>query len=274
MRQTFRLFDVNIDKQSPKFEARLADFLHRLFRNLLLLPTTKPVILSLPSLFPSHLKKHILEVLFDMGSPVVSIYPSPVLAGLVVACDVLVVDAGFFETTVTPVVDCRPLDSLAVSVGLGGQAVSERLRTLLANHAMLDLNSEVDDETTPIRVSDQWLDSQAWQFLEDLKKEIVCGPVPTDLDLAASQESKFTNLSYRILRPCLITTSLEYSVPNSHETLIIPPFVLERATECLFEGDEDGRSIISAVVDCLNKVSASSLHRQLRCVDAKAPSFR
>ncbi|KAJ3417476.1 Actin- protein 10 [Chytridiales sp. JEL 0842] len=236
-------------------------------------PKQRKVIVCENTLMPMPIKQLVADILFNtLKVPSVSFLPSAVLALFTSGKSTgLVIDCGHLETTVLPIYDGRPLIPLMQTIPLAGDSVTGRLKTLIKNHGSVINDSHpqfntVDIPTTPpsphVSVSDSIIESQSPEQWEDLKsRALFVGHYPTLNDLALeSREGAANSVRDRTYPYTMYQSSatpvvwrLSGSGAAPADRVFVPGWVRERAAEILLEGDEDGNSVPSIVLDCLLK---------------------
>ena len=188
---------------------------------------------------PKPLKQLLFALLMeDFGVATVSFGSSHLLSLLVVR-DLtslalpsgIVIDAGFWETSVLPIYDGRPLLTSARFLPLAGATLDLRLRELLTEHGTVI--SQAGDST---RLADTPKDAASlltFDLLETLKVKI--GSVNPSTEARQGRDE----------------TLLTASLPGD-KTLTFPQWIGQELGEALFQKDEeDDRSIPVALAETL-----------------------
>ncbi|WVQ96180.1 hypothetical protein IAU59_003283 [Kwoniella sp. CBS 9459] len=232
---------------------------------------------------PNYVKEHIARAMFDnLQVPSVSFTPSSLLA--LVACGRitgLVVDAGWLETTITPVYHSRPLYTHSRSTPVAGRRLHSHLRNLLHHHAtyipppssMSTIRSRERIESVPLSILTDGL-------VERVLTEgcfvggIVIGEVEADVDMKVAEPGFERDLSEEEIylarhaddakrRYAHTSSAKDMSIRSSPlhgspkdmgpGTIIVPGWIRERAAEILFNEDDEGEeeSIPRSILTCL-----------------------
>ncbi|KAJ3261929.1 Actin- protein 10, partial [Borealophlyctis nickersoniae] len=137
------------------------------------------------------------------------------------------------------------------TIPVAGESVTMRLKSLLKNHG--SLISEGGPGSAP---SENFVESLPLEFYENLKAQACfVGAFPTFADV--SDENREKAYPYR-------ERSFPYTIYNSTaspalctvdatDQMSVPGWVRERAAEILFDGDDDGCSVATVVLDALLK---------------------
>lgn len=231
---------------------------------------TRKVIVLESTFLPVHVKEAIAQALFDnLRVPSIAFTPSSLLA--LAACGRitgLVVDCGWLETTVTPVSHSRPLVHLARSTPVAGRALHGRLRALLRHHAVYipPTDQTVRHRPVPLevltdRVVEQVLTTGC--VVANPSADPITGATTItgstdgnaamDIDMPAEPLEEIDNCALmKSISTRYAGTSARspkaFRIPHSASprdgqgTLVVPGWILERATEVLFEDDPSTES--------------------------------
>ncbi|KAJ3161009.1 Actin- protein 10 [Geranomyces variabilis] len=246
------LWDLNFgNAHLPLLRNILARLLRELYHRYLLIDSkARKVVLCEGPLFPTAIKQVIADILFrELEVPSINFVPASVAALLTGGNTTgLVVDCGNLETTALLVYDGRALIYNVQSIPLAGSSVTKRLRTLLKVHGKLVRDGQpagaVPEELLNRFPNDVWEEMKVQMCVVGERPIVSRTPLPEVVH------------GDRRLR------TYESAVPESswtidgRESIVIPGWVRERAAEVLFEGDEDVRSISTAVADALLKCNA------------------
>ncbi|EIW71696.1 hypothetical protein TREMEDRAFT_28085 [Tremella mesenterica DSM 1558] len=235
---------------------------------------------------PSYVKDHLVRVLFDnLRVPSVSFTPSS-LASLAACGRItgLVVDCGWLETTVTPVMFSRPLLHLAKSTTLAGKTLHDRLRLLIHYHAtyivppasLNEVANRIRHQPVPMSIlSDQIIERilsegclvgdipSNSQIEEDDSMEppvIVRADVDEDEEarLARSLRHKYQSSSSTVEMKSKIPPPTGSPTDMGYGDLLVPGWIRERAAEIFFENetnrDDEAISIPQLILKCLLKL--------------------
>ncbi|OCF46109.1 hypothetical protein I317_00199 [Kwoniella heveanensis CBS 569] len=248
----------------------------------------RKVIILENTFLPNYVKEHIASALFDnLQVPSVSFTSSSLLA--LVACGKitgLVVDAGWLETTITPVYHSRPLYTMSRSTPLAGRKLHLHLRNLLHHHAvyipppssMSTIRSRERIEGVPLSIlTDQVVERVLTEgcfvggiVVDNGSEQDVAMEVDESEadDVARSEEekSRFRRAKEEKRRYAHTSSAKDMSfvvsapvgsardmVPGS---IIVPGWIRERAAEILFNDDDEAedQSIPRIILACLLKL--------------------
>ncbi|KAJ3088322.1 hypothetical protein HK102_009040 [Quaeritorhiza haematococci] len=240
------LYQLQLDTPEQDLENLLLLLLRSIYHNYLLTdPKQRKVILCENPLLPVAVKKVIIKVLFEnLQVPSITFIPTHLLSLLSMGRNTgLVVDCGYLETSVLPIFDGRPLIHKIQTIPLAGQAVTNRLKTMLVNHASLVLET---GERAPLTQS--FVDSLPLELIENIKTQLCfVGHYPTLAHLA-DQSAEGVDLPYKVFTslasPAIFTVDADTKIS-------IPGWLRERAAEVLFEGDDDGNSIATCILEAI-----------------------
>ncbi|GJJ70787.1 actin-related protein 10 [Entomortierella parvispora] len=240
-------------------EERLADYLNDVyFKYLLTDPKQRKVIICESPLAPIALKESIAKVLFEkLQVPSVSFTPNHLLALLTTGTATgLVIDCGHLETTVLPIYSSRPLMPFIRTTPRAGKFLSTHLKQLLKEKCPISLV----DNPTDLRIIPEGMLTSA--FLETIKTRLLFAS-PLIINARDNIGEDEMNNNYRD-----VSTSTEVNVEvwlheeQARGKLAIPGWIRERASECLFNGDEDAESLTDVILETVSKVP-SDLRRPM-----------
>ncbi|KAJ3182476.1 Actin- protein 10 [Gaertneriomyces sp. JEL0708] len=213
-------------------------------------PKQRKVVICESPLLPAVIRHITAQIMFkELDVPLITFIPSSVAALLTVGKTTgLVVDCGHLETTVVPVYDGKPLIHNTQALPLAGAAISCRLKLLLQNHGSLLTKNNPEPQPIPADI----LDAQSLEFFEDLKARVChVAERPNALDrVEATMGVTQSNQQYAMYSSNAESATVSF---NATDRLSIPGWIRERATEVLFEGDEDARSLGTIIADVLLK---------------------
>ncbi|KAJ3044898.1 hypothetical protein HDV00_000180 [Rhizophlyctis rosea] len=252
------LFHLQLDPEYFDYlKNLLSDKFRAIYHNYLLTdPKQRKVIICESPLLPLPIKKIIASVLFEtLQVPSITFIPSHLLALLTVGKTTgLVVDCGYLETTVLPVYDGRPLIANVQSIPLAGEAMTSRLKTLLKNHGSLVQEGGTERDAS---LSDKFVESLPLEFLENTKAQACyVGAFPKYQDVSDEVREKVYPYRERQFPYTIYNSDAEPALctVDASDQILVPGWVRERAAEVLFEGDDDGCSIATVVLDAILKV--------------------
>ncbi|KAG0100244.1 hypothetical protein BGZ93_003112 [Podila epicladia] len=240
-------------------EERLSEYLYDVyFKYLLTDPKQRKVIICESPLAPIALKQTIARVLFDkLQVPSISFTPSHLLALLTTGTATgLVIDCGHLETSVLPIYSSRPLTPFIRTTPRAGKFLSTHLKQLLRDKCPISLA----DNPTDLRIIPDGMLTAA--FLETIKCRLLFAS-PLIINARDNIGEEEMNNNYRD-----VSTSTEVHVEvwleeeQARGILAIPGWIRERASECLFSGDEDAESLTDVILDAVAK-APSDLRRPL-----------
>ncbi|OAQ36635.1 actin-like ATPase domain-containing protein [Linnemannia elongata AG-77] len=240
-------------------EERLSEYLNEVyFKYLLTDPKQRKVIICESPLAPIALKQTIAKVLFDkLQVPSVSFTPSHLLALLTTGTATgLVIDCGHLETSVLPIYSSRPMTPFIRTTPRAGKFLSTHLKQLLRDKCPISLV----DNPTDLRIIPEGMLTSA--FLETIKTRLLFAS-PLIINARDNINEDEMNNNYRD-----VSTSTEVHVDvwleeeEARGILAIPGWIRERASECLFNGDEDAESLTDVILESILK-APSDLRRPL-----------
>ncbi|KAF9431627.1 hypothetical protein BGZ76_011912 [Entomortierella beljakovae] len=168
----------------------------------------------------------------------------------------LVIDCGHLETSVLPIYSSRPMTPFILTTPRAGKFLSTHLKYLLREKCPISLA----DNPTDLRIIPEGMLTSA--FLETIKTRLLFAS-PLIVNARDNVNEEEMNNNYRDL-----STSTEVHVEvwleeeQARGIMAIPGWLRERASECLFNGDEDAQSITDTILGSILK-SPSDLRRQL-----------
>ncbi|KAF8940363.1 actin-domain-containing protein [Dissophora ornata] len=240
-------------------EERLYEYLHDVyFRHLLTDPKQRKVIICESPLAPIALKQTIAKVMFEkLQAPSISFTNSHLLALLTTGTTTgLVIDCGHLETSVLPIYASRPMTTSIRTTPRAGKFLSAHLKKLLQEKCPISLA----DNPTDLRIIPEGMLTSA--FLETIKTRLLFAS-PLIISARDNIGEDEMNNQYRDL-----STSTEVHVEvwlqeeQARGIMAIPGWIRERASECLFNGDEDAQSVTDTILEAILK-SPSDLRRPL-----------
>ncbi|KAF9960105.1 hypothetical protein BGZ72_007939 [Mortierella alpina] len=242
-------------------EERLSEYLYDVyFKYLLTDPKQRKVIICESPLAPLALKQTIAKVLFEKlqaSVPSVSFTPSHLLALLTTGISTgLVIDCGHLETSALPIYAFRPMTPFIRTTPRAGKFLSAHLKQLLREKCPISLA----ENPTDLRTIPEGMLTSA--FLENIKTRLLFAS-PLIITARDNIKEEEMNNNYRD-----VSTSSEVLVDvwleeeQARGILAIPGWIRERASECLFSGDEDAESLTDTILESILK-APSDLRRPL-----------
>ncbi|KAF9942527.1 hypothetical protein BGZ67_001140 [Mortierella alpina] len=247
-------------------EERLSEYLYDVyFKYLLTDPKQRKVIICESPLAPLALKQTIAKVLFEklqagalyLNVPSVSFTPSHLLALLTTGISTgLVIDCGHLETSALPIYAFRPMTPFIRTTPRAGKFLSTHLKQLLREKCPISLA----ENPTDLRTIPEGMLTSA--FLENIKTRLLFAS-PLIITARDNIKEEEMNNNYRD-----VSTSSEVLVDvwleeeQARGILAIPGWIRERASECLFNGDEDAESLTDTILESILK-APSDLRRPL-----------
>ncbi|KAG0047682.1 hypothetical protein BGZ83_007307 [Gryganskiella cystojenkinii] len=232
-------------------EERLSEYLYDVyFKYLLTDPKQRKVIICESPLAPIALKETIAKILFEkLQVPSVSFTPTHLLALLTTGTATgLVIDCGHLETSVLPIYASRPLMPFIRTTPRAGKFLSAHLKQLLKEKCPISLV----DSPTDLRIIPEGMLTSS--FLETIKTRLLfASPLIINARGDNVNEDEMNN-NYRD-----VSTSTEVNVEvwlheeQTRGKLAIPGWIRERASECLFNGDEDAESLTDVILETVLK---------------------
>ena len=163
------------------------------------------------------------------------------------------------------VYDGRPLISHVQSIPLAGESVTLRLKTLLKNHGSLVQEGSSEGDAS---LKDKFVESLPLEFLENTKAQACyVGAFPTFEDVSDDVRERVYPYRERSFPYTIYNSNAEPAIctVDATDQILVPGWVRERAAEILFEGDDDGCSIATVVLDAILKVNYNT------CVASQNP---
>ncbi|OLY84121.1 Actin-related protein 10 [Smittium mucronatum] len=227
-------------------------------KKLLVDPRTNKVVIVEPSPLLIPIKYLLVKVLLeDMLVPSITFFPGSVMSLLTLGkMEGLVIHFGSIETTITPVFDFRPLESLSISSSLGKEKLRVHLRDQLIKHGhYINLSSESNTDQTKQKFTPLILTNELCQHI--IENLVFASPLSPPKNLVSGElSSNGTVCGIRSdslavwCQQSSIATDLYFSWSHQNKTKIkcfLPGFVREHVLDILFCGDSEND--ISGVVD-------------------------
>ncbi|KAF9283603.1 hypothetical protein BGZ68_005248 [Mortierella alpina] len=233
-------------------EERLSEYLYDVyFKYLLTDPKQRKVIICESPLAPLALKQTIAKVLFEklQASAFTSLLTTGISTGLVIDC-------GHLETSALPIYAFRPMTPFIRTTPRAGKFLSAHLKQLLREKCPISLA----ENPTDLRTIPEGMLTSA--FLENIKTRLLFAS-PLIINARDNIKEEEMNNNYRD-----VSTSSEVLVDvwleeeQARGILAIPGWIRERASECLFNGDEDAESLTDTILESILK-APSDLRRPL-----------
>ncbi|KAJ1330287.1 hypothetical protein BSLG_009423 [Batrachochytrium salamandrivorans] len=240
-------------QSSARYSSFLASVLRTIFNQILLTDAkNKHVVICESLLAPLELKRTLASILFyRFIVKSISFVPSPYVALMATGQTTgLVIDCGFKETCVLPVVSGFSLIACSKSVSLAGCCVTARLRTLVRKHGHIveresDASRDIDVDSNPIHL----LDNMSDLFWETLKTTVVVAHP----DRADWRSYMIVNANTNAVENQSDPRTYLSATLNSFHTIKFPTWVAHAAVDVLFEGNEEGESLQSCLLRTLLK---------------------
>ncbi|KAI1309732.1 hypothetical protein EDD11_003984 [Mortierella claussenii] len=242
-------------------EERLFEYLHDVyFKHLLTDPKQRKVIICESPLAPIALKQKIAKVLFEkLQAPSISFTNAHLLALLTTGTATgLVIDCGHLETSVLPIYSSRPMTPFIRTTPRAGKFLSTHLKQLLREKCPISLA----DNPTDLRIIPESMLTSA--FLETIKTRLLfASPLIVNARSGDNINEDEMNNNYRDLSSSTeVHVEVWLEEEQARGILAIPGWIRERASECLFTGDEDAQSVTDTILEAIQK-SPSDLRRPL-----------
>ncbi|TIA87449.1 hypothetical protein E3P99_03175 [Wallemia hederae] len=226
-------------------------------------PKQRKVLIVENPFLSAPVKYAIMSVLFSsLHVPSISFTPSSLLSLIAAGRTTgLVVDVGYLQTVVSPIYASRPLDPLTTTTNMGGQYLTEHLRTLVVEHGVYyppftaQQLSSATQQPSATKIPHEAI-TDAW--LEDVKcRALFAEPhlrrSARDADGNGGDDTPVENTDDDVH-----TSQLSVKLQTSHGrgVVFIPGWVRQRAVEVMFDsrGDVDEPSIPECVVKCMQKL--------------------
>ncbi|KAF9111353.1 hypothetical protein BGX27_005055 [Mortierella sp. AM989] len=240
-------------------EERLSEYLYDVyFKHLLTDPKQRKVIICESPLAPIALKQMIAKVLFEkLQAPSISFTNSHLLALLTTGTTTgLVIDCGHLETSVLPIYASRPMTPFIRTTPRAGKFLSSHLKQLLRAKCPISLA----DNPTDLRTTPESILTSA--FLETIKTRLLFAS-PLIVNARDNVGEEEMNDNYRDLSTSTeVHVEVWFEEEQTRGIMAIPGWIRERASECLFNGDEDAQSLTDTILESIMK-SPSDLRRPL-----------
>ncbi|KAI8923379.1 actin-domain-containing protein [Entophlyctis helioformis] len=228
----------------------------------------KRIVVCEPLFVPIDIKRALAALLFArFGVPAITFLPSPFAALLSTGFNTgLVVESEQCETVVLPVYDGVPLTAYAQSVPLAGDHVTARLKQLIKDHGRLVSSSAAVDDTSAATGSactlsfalEDVVDSLGSWFWDNLTLRLVVAPALPESHVGRRQGEQPTadqaqdqNQDHDQLETATEPTIQVPAGPG--QTIVVPAWIRREAVNALFEGDDEGESMQSCVLNSLLK---------------------
>ncbi|KAK4057908.1 hypothetical protein OIO90_001127 [Microbotryomycetes sp. JL221] len=245
---------------------------------------SRKVVIVENAMVPVRIKEMMARVLFDnLQVPSVVHVPAPLTS--LIACGTvtgLVVDCGHLESTVVPVFAGRPMFTNMSTTPRAGKRLKRRLKALLlmfGSYARPPSSllstarptvSRIPRDVLTTELLDQIITRMC--FVGDQPRtslETDHDDEPMQIDAAElddlDENAGLLKQIEKQFAPLSAATSVSFAVPNLDRSptssgvgrgwIQIPGWIRERAAEILFEdGDEDERSLIETILDCVDKL--------------------
>ncbi|KAF9912925.1 hypothetical protein EC991_007538 [Linnemannia zychae] len=240
-------------------EERLSEYLYEVyFKYLLTDPKQRKVIICESPLAPIALKQTIARVLFDkLQVPSVSFTPSHLLALLTTGTATgLVIDCGHLETSVLPIYSSRPMTPFIRTTPRAGKFLSAHLKQLLRDKCPISLV----ENPTDLRIIPEGMLTSA--FLETIKTRLLFASELIINARDSISEDEMNNYYREMSKATEVHVDVWLEEEQARGLLAIPGWIRERASECLFNGDEDAESLADVILESILK-APSDLRRPL-----------
>ena len=211
----------------------LRDFIQNLyFRYLLVNPKERRVVLCESVLWPTTFRETLARVLFyHFEVPSVLFAPSHLMSLFTLGISTaLVLECGYSETSVLPIYEGIPMINSIEFIPLGGKTIHERLKSQLMEKGLVHIGtgikplSSIQDDLPP-------------KVLEDIKvRACFVGPK--------------INVPLNETRPPSMVHSVDYPLDGG-KLLRVEGQIREQTYDVLFEGDGEGKSIASILLDAI-----------------------
>lgn len=223
----------------------LKDFLFNLyFRQLLINPKDRRVVVCESILCPSKFRETLAKVLFKHFEALSVIFAAGHLTSLLTlgTNTGLVMDIGYTEALVVPVYEGIPVLKALQSAPLGGQAIERRIEEQLKDTCKITMENGEEKPVSSL------LECLNQQILEDIK--VRCCFV-TNINRAKSihDVTIYGEDSSKLPKP---PYGLEYPLDGG-KVLHIPGSLRENSCEVLFEQDNEEKSISTILLDSIIK---------------------
>ncbi|CAG5122468.1 unnamed protein product, partial [Candidula unifasciata] len=234
------------DYRSPsELYETLKELLHVIiFRQLLVTPKDRRVVVVESLLCPSDFRETLAKVLFkhyEVGS--VLFGPSHLLSMLTIGCNVgLVMDVGYQETLVVPVFEGIPIMKGWQTIPFAGKAIESRIKTQLMEHGTISTPEQQHEAVSTIP------DVITEEILEDIK--VRCCFVTEYSRGQQIQDVTMRGAHANTLPPPPPDT--DYPLDGG-SLLNVTGRLREHTCEVLFEQDNDETSIATLVLESLVK---------------------
>ncbi|KAJ2818726.1 hypothetical protein IWW50_005715 [Coemansia erecta] len=241
-------------------DALLLAQLRRVFgEHLLVDPRARKVVVCEGPLLPVRVKRAVARVLLgSLRVPLLTLMPAPVTA--LMTCGLaygLVVDCGHRGCTAVPVYDGRPMHALLARSAMGGRALAENVRGLVAQHGRFrafgaDEGGAVDGAAVDSRVCEFITHKLLYAGDSDVVYAGDSGVGAADVRDGLSVGHVGGDMARRFGG----SSAGEVRVAVAGGELLVPAWVRARAHEVLLHGDaqNDRPGLVDALVKCIAQV--------------------
>lgn len=233
--ETVNVVSHEQDKRPDELYAILRDFLHQVyFRYLLVNPRDRRVVICESVLCSTLWRNTIAKVLFKhFEVPSVLFAPHHLLALFTLGIPSgLVLDCGFTETIVLPICEGTAILKAVETIPLGSRAIHKHLEEQLMERSLVQIE-------TGIKPLSSVMNSLGKETLEDIKVR-TCFVAP-----------KFSGPEGEP-RPASQVPKVDYPLDGGR-IIRIEGQIREQTFDILFDGDEEGKSIATCLLDSILK---------------------
>ncbi|XP_028396133.1 actin-related protein 10-like [Dendronephthya gigantea] len=211
----------------------LRDFIHQIyFRYLLVNPKERRVVLCESLLWPTKFREMLAKVLFcHFEVPSVLFAPSHLMSLFTLGISSgLVMECGYSETSVLPIFEGIPMINSIEFLPLGAKIIHNRLKSELMEKGLVHIG-------TGIKPLSSIQDDLPEKVLEDIKaRTCFVGPK--------------ISIPVNEARPPSMVHSVDYPLDGG-KLLRVEGQIREQTCDVLFEGDDEGKSIASLILDAI-----------------------
>ncbi|XP_062502717.1 actin-related protein 10-like isoform X2 [Corticium candelabrum] len=243
-----RIFTCDQYSTDELYDVLIDFFKHIYFKLLLVNPRDRRVVVVESLFSPIQFRKTLAKALFQhYNVPSIMFLPSHLSALLSLGIATgLVIDCGYEETSLLPIVEGIPVMKCWQSLDCGGRALQTELSCLLKEYAAV-----TDGETSkPLPASKVCLSDE---ILEDIIARIcfVGKKLTSEQELHIADDVR-QQMSTTSTQSVPIPPSVSYPLDGC-TTLIIPGIVREKTADLIFKHDKESKSLPTTILDVILK---------------------
>ncbi|KAI8865579.1 actin-like ATPase domain-containing protein [Ramicandelaber brevisporus] len=268
-RGNYGLYSLNFnnDTNVNVLRDQLINILQSIYQQYLLVdPRQRRIVICENPLLPLVLRRLIADVLLNVIQvPSIQSIPSPFLSLLSVGrATGLVVDCGYLESIVFPIVEGMPVTPSIVTTPVAGKSFSNKLREMISEHSHIIAADPLNNNNLrKMPVNDSMITDQLIHTIKT--SALIASPVGPPAPFEPSDDCP-TIESWFAQSTAIADFTVTFQYGTQTLRLVIPGWVRERAAELLFSIDShsDELSVTSAILQCLTvKLSQPDLRSVL-----------